>query len=118
MLALVLSSPASAGGVIGSAYWYHSSTSQYAAPNHARHLAGEFSLAYTSAAKLAPLGSISTTLKRTGDRYSVEGVFYNVGVQLKVSPDITLEAKHGSWHNLDSSGRTELYNRVGVQIKF
>lgn len=118
LLVLAFVSPASAGEVTGSAYWYHNSTTQYAAPNHNNLLAGEFSLAYTGAAKLAPVGALSTTLKRVSDtKFSVEGIFYHVGVQYKLTPEITLEAKHGSWHNLDSSGRTELYNKVGMQIK-
>jgi len=127
LLALTFASPASAivvnpffddSGVTGSAYWYHNSTSQYAAPNRTQSLAGEFALSYIGKPRLAPIGSINTTLKRVGERYSVAGVFYNVGLRFQVTPDITLEAKHGSWHNLDSSGPTELYNKVGVQIKF
>ena len=48
---------------------------------------------------------------------TIGSAFYHVGLELDVMPRITVDAAHGSWHNVDRMGPRRSYNRVGLQIK-
>ena len=119
LLFLLLASPSWAGRVTASAFWYHSSTSIYARPSHGpTRLAGEFTASYAGTTRLAPFGSIGTMIGRDASSpFVVASTLYQCGLRWRLSEGVTLEASHGSWHNLDSVGRTELYNRIGLRAR-
>ena len=117
LLVLLLASPAWAGRVTGSAFWYHPSTSAYAGPAQRERMTGEFSVAYAGTSKLAPFGSIRTMIGRDAGRpFVIASTLYQCGLRWRLSDGIMLEAGHGSWHNMDTIGRTELYNRIGFHV--
>ena len=105
-----------AADVTVSSYWYHPTSTMRISPDRYGRV-GEFAVAYVGVGRIAPIGEITTMLYRAKHGPVVGGVYYHAGLQWRLGDSALLEIKHGSWHSVDVSGRTEMYNRVGIQIR-
>ena len=98
--------------------WYAPGTTVSSVPVARLPAFGEFAVDYQGRGRLSLIGSIETRLYRDDDRpFGIGSVYYHIGTRYQVHPRLLLELKHGSWHNIDSAGPTEMYNRLGVEVK-
>jgi hypothetical protein len=79
---------------------------------HKHNLTGSFGIQHQSPGDLSWLGGIEVT---TRDRYFLDGVLFDIGLRYRLGR-VVLEGKHGSWHNIDSAGSVEHYNRLGIEV--
>jgi len=97
--------------------WYEPHTSISATPFHQEQMRGEFGAEYQSAGRLKMLAAFETktSLWRTGHP-KLSSTFYHFGVAYAITPTITIELKHGSWHAFDDTA-PQSYNRAGIEIR-
>ena len=78
---------------------------------------GEFGALYGYPGRLMPTGEVVTFVENRSGIKSISSVRYGVGLRYAVTPFVTLEAWHSSWHNVDKSGPRETLNRLGLFIR-
>ena len=127
LLLTLLALPAHAGLTVRIRL-YDPNTNISAAPVTTQHtpnrlpLLGMFGAEYEGKGRVRPVASFETNAckpwePRGNDFISLAGVFYHIGLRADLTPRLMLEAKHGSWHNLDIIGDIEHYNYVGLEYR-
>ena len=105
-------------GLVAFLRWYEPNTTLSAVPwgYEAQH--GEFGAAYESPGRLRVLASFDTKTSLWSDgRTRLASTFYRLGLVYELTPRLTLELGHGSWHILEKTGRTQSYNRLGLEVE-
>ena len=78
---------------------------------------GEFGALYGYPGRLMPVGEVVTFVENRSGIKSISSVRYGVGLHYALTPSVTLEAWHSSWHNVDKVGPRETLNRLGLFIR-
>lgn len=99
---------------------YSNNTSYFARPNQDAVI-GEFGARADAGVfgykPLTLFGEVNNLVTNDGGVKSLVGIQYYAGAKLAVTPNIAVTAAHGSWHNIDRVGRTQQFNRAGVELR-
>lgn len=87
-------------------------------PLQSRRMLSEFGIRHEGSGRLRLTGALeSKMIHHDRGQWVIGSIFYHLGGKFDITPTLTLEVRHGSWHNVDRKGNTEMYNSVGLEKK-
>lgn len=97
---------------------YSDNTTQFSRPNNKDVVIGEFGARTEFGPKaLRFVGGVNSLVSAPSGSRTITGIQYEAGVKLSLVPRVTFSAMHGSWHHVDNQGPSQMYNRIGVEVK-